>query len=257
MADSPVDLEFEHDNRVARVRMSRPPANILDRPMVDGLSKCIASLSSRHDLVAIVIEAQGDHFSYGASIEEHLPGEIGDAMTRLRHLLLNLCDAPAPTLAAIRGRCLGGGLELVLGCDLAMAEDNAEFACPEIKLGVFPAAAGVLLPLRCGGGPTAGVVRTGETLTPDDARTWGLIQRVVPATQLEAGVQAWLEESFLPRPAHALRHTAAVMRQRWRAALEIELPRLESIYVNELMNEPGADEGIQAFLEKRPPRWPR
>ncbi|HEX7191113.1 MAG TPA: enoyl-CoA hydratase-related protein, partial [Thermoanaerobaculia bacterium] len=107
---------LEIDGRVARVVLAAPKANVLDRAMIEDLEALFAQLAPRRDLCAIVLASDGAHFSFGASVEEHLPEQIESALPRLSHLLHTVATAPAPTIAAIRGQCLGGGLELVLTC---------------------------------------------------------------------------------------------------------------------------------------------
>jgi len=131
-------LAFEHDAQVARVALAAPKANIVDRAMMADLERIFDQLEPRRDLKAIVLGAEGRNFSYGASVEEHLPDYIAGTLTQLHRLLRRLAALPAPTIAAVRGQCLGGGFELVLTCDLILAEETAQLGSPEIKLAVFP-----------------------------------------------------------------------------------------------------------------------
>jgi len=116
-----VKARLEIAGRVARVVLAAPKANVLDRAMIEDLESLFEQLAPRRDLCAIVIGSDGAHFSFGASVEEHLPEQIEAALPRLSHLLQTIVNAPAPTIAAIRGQCLGGGLELALACDLLVA----------------------------------------------------------------------------------------------------------------------------------------
>src|SRR5208337_480613 len=112
-------------------------------------------------------------------------------------------EAPAPTIAAVRGQCLGGGLELALACDLVLAEETAQLGCPEIQLGVFPPAASALLPVRIGAGPAARLVLSGASVKGTDAAAIGLVNRTTAPGQLEAALADWLAAEFLPRSATA------------------------------------------------------
>jgi cyclohexa-1,5-dienecarbonyl-CoA hydratase len=232
-------LEFAHDDRVARVILAAPKANILDRTMVEELDAHFASLESRRDLCAIVLDSVGPHFSFGASIEEHLPEQIEGALARLGALLRRVANAPAPTIATVRGQCLGGGFELVLACDLIVAEESAQFGVPEIKLGVFPPAASALLPVRIGVANASALVLTGASWSAAEALQRGLVARV--------DIQELLQRS----PA-GLRHAARAVRRQIIRALNDDLPQLDRLYLEELMREPGAADGIRAFLERKP-----
>lgn len=255
MSTPRANLEFQHDGKVARVTLAAPKANILDRAMMSDLERACDELDRRRDLVAVVIGAEGSHFSFGASVQEHLPEEIGDTLARLHRLLRRVSMLPAPTIAAVRGSCLGGGFELVLACDLILAEESSMLGVPEIKLAVFPPAASALLPWRIGGGPAAALCLTGASWSGKDAAAHGLVARTAPDGELEAKLEQWLEEDFLPRSPAALRLGAKAARRALRRALDDDLPVLERLYLDELMAEPDATEGIRAFLEKRAPRF--
>jgi cyclohexa-1,5-dienecarbonyl-CoA hydratase len=162
---------------------------------------------------------------------------------------------PAPTAALVRGRCLGGGFELALACDFIMATDDAMLGLPEIALGVFPPVGSVLLPLKAGYARAARSVFSG---TPHSAREWshaGLVTLVSSSDLFAAEVDAWFERNLAPHSAAALRHASAALRLDVHDAVERLLPRVETLYLNDLMSTDDAAEGIRAFMEKRRPRW--
>ena len=246
-------LELQRNDRVARVTLAAPKGNVLDAAMIAELEAIFASVESRRDLVAIVVEADGPNFSFGASIEEHLPEHIEAALASLGALLRRVAAAPAPTLAAVHGQCLGGGLELVLACDLVIAEESAQLGLPEIKLGVFPPAASALLPVRIGTAGASALILTGAPWTAAEALQRGLVTKIAPEGKLAQTVDAFVEETFLPRTATAVRHAARAVRRSIVRALEEELPKLDRLYLEELMREPDAADGIRAFLSRRAP----
>jgi cyclohexa-1,5-dienecarbonyl-CoA hydratase len=248
-------LQMSHDRQIATVILSAPKANILDRAMMGGIVSILSGLTSSPNLKVIVITGEGSNFSYGASVSEHLPGEIEQTLSELRRLLLAVAKAPVPTIAAVRGYCLGGGFELALACDLIAAEETAQFGCPEIKLAVFPPAASALLPVKAGSSFASKAVLTGGTYFGKDLFAAGLVSLLARSGALDNELNRWLESDFLPRSAQALGHAAAAARLPMLRALERDLPVLEKLYVERLMQEPDAIEGIQAFLEKREPHW--
>ncbi len=250
-----IRVEFEHDGEVARVVLAAPKANIVDQAMMADLESAVESLASRRDLKAIVLIGERPNFSFGASVQEHLPEQISGRLTRLHGRLRRIAEAPAPTIAAVRGQCLGGGLELALACDLILAEKTAQLGCPEIQLGVFPPAASALLPVRIGAGPAASLVLSGARVNGAAAAAMGLVARTAGPGQLETVLAEWLAADFLPRSPSALRCAAVAVRRPLMRALEQDLPVIERLYLKDLMSEPDAAEGIRAFLEKRPPRW--
>ena len=253
--ENKVRLELTHHSQVARITLAAPKANILDRAMMRSLGAVLEQLAGQSNLKAIVLAGAGPHFSFGASIEEHLPAQISETLAHLRQLLLKMAATPAPMIAAVRGQCLGGGLELALACDLIVAEEGGQFGLPEIKLGVFPPAGAALLPVRIGSGRAAALVLTGVSWTANEALAAGLVNKVFPNGELELHLADWLESEFLSRSAPALRFATQAARRPLARALEVDLPALEHVYLDELMQQPDAVEGVLAFLEKRQPRW--
>ncbi len=257
MSASPLEVRRERDGRLLRLRLARPKANVLDAEMIQALDAALAEAARGTPAVrGVLLDAEGPHFSFGASVQEHLPEHIAGTLSALHGLLRRVADAPAPVIAAVRGQCLGGGLELVLACDLIFAEEGAQFACPEIKLGVFAPAASALLPVRIGQAPATKLLLTGEPITAAQAADLGLAARAV-AGNLGDAVASWLETDFLPRSPSSLGFACRAARLAVRRALDEDLPQLENLYLSELMSTPDAVEGIRAFLEKRSPHWTR
>lgn len=248
-------LSFEHDGQVARVVLATPKANVLDQAMMVALAAAFDGLSNRQDLKLLILTSEGPHFSFGASVQEHLPEQVQTMLPRFSALLGQLLDLPLVTVAAVRGQCLGGGFELALACDFIVAEEGAAFACPEIKLAVFPPAAAALLPTRIGASRAAQLVLTGSAWSASQAVAAGLIAQTAPPGQLETIVENWVRDHFLERSPTALRHGVRAARLPLRQALQENLPQLERMYLDELMAEPDAAEGLRAFIEKREPRW--
>lgn len=247
-----IRLEFTHDERVARISLASPKANILDHAMIRELEAAFSECAAR-SLNAIVIAADGPHFSFGASVEEHLPDQIAGTLHALHGLLRRICNAPAPVIAAVRGQCLGGGFELVLACDLIIADATAQFGSPEIKLGVFAPAASAVLPIRIGQAVAARLLLTGASISAEEAANSGLIAKVVD--DLNTRLNQLLESDFLCRSPSSLNFACHAARLMVHRALDEDLPRLEHLYISELMATRDAVEGVRAFLEKRPPQW--
>ena len=257
MAPPRAKLESGWNGEVARLILDAPKANVLDLAMMGDLSRELEGITRRRALKAVVLEASGPHFSFGASIPEHLPDRIGETLGALGDLMRRMAALPAPTIAAVRGQCLGGALELVLACDLVLAEETAMFALPEIKLGVFPPAAAAVLATRIGAGPAAELILTGTSWSGKEAAAAGLVTRTAPDGGLDGALSEWIEKDFLPRSPAGLHYASVAARRGLHRALEEDLPEMERLYIEELMKEPDATEGIQAFLEKREPSWSR
>jgi cyclohexa-1,5-dienecarbonyl-CoA hydratase len=250
---SALRVESAHGGAQLRLILDRPKGNIVTSAMLGELRAALAVV--RGGVKLITLEAAGPHFSYGASVEEHLPDRIGSVLAELNAAVVDLLKAPAPTVAVVRGRCLGGGFELVLACDLVFASADAVLGVPEVGLGVFPPAAAAFLPLRVGVSRAARAVLGGEALPASWWLDAGLVDRVVAADALEREVEEWFAAHAAPRSAVALAHAAEAARGYLLRLGPAVLADLERQYLDRLMQSHDATEGIVAFIERRSPQW--
>ena len=247
---TPIKLQTFFDGAALLLEFGQAPANIVDRAAIAALRGALKEAAIRPELKVVVIRGEGKHFSYGASVPEHVPGEV-DKMLPEFHALLEEMNQPGlpPLIAEVRGRCLGGGLEVALACDMIAVEDGSILGCPEIKLGVFPPAGSALLPVRLPAGKASMMLLAGATVTGAEALDMGL-------AELKADdVSGWIQSNLLSLSAAAIRQTRQATRWPWRDATKRILPLLEQQYLGELMATHDAVEGIQSFLEKRKPEW--
>jgi cyclohexa-1,5-dienecarbonyl-CoA hydratase len=242
------------DDGIGRLTLDHPPLNILTRAVLADFREALAELGSESALRVVVLAAEGKHFSAGADVAEHLPPDYEELIPEFLATVGVLYNFPAPVVAAVRGRCLGGGFELAQGADLMVAGEGAVFGQPEIMLGVLPPVACALLPELCPPALAAELVLTGNTIGAAEAAAAGLVRYVVPDDQVEqkalevAGVMA-------RHSAEALRVTKRALRAGTTGRLAAALERAGKIYVDELMATEDANEGLQSFLEKRKPEW--
>ena len=123
----PLRSWLEHDGKLLRLRLSRPKANIIDAEMVAALNAALDEHAARADLIAVVLDAEGPNFSFGASVEEHLPGRCAAMLASFHALILRMLELQVPVLVAVRGQCLGGGLELACAGSMIFAEPFSSF----------------------------------------------------------------------------------------------------------------------------------
>ncbi len=238
---------------IARVVLDHPPLNVLTRDILAELRQVLRRLAQERELRVLVLGATGKHFSAGADVAEHMPPVFRDLIPEFVESVLSLADFPLPVIAAVQGRCLGGGFELATAADIIVAAEDAVFGQPEIKLAVFPPVACVLLPTLCHRGTAAELLYTGEPITAAEAHEAGLVRRVVLCDQLETAV-ATLAQRIARHSAAALRLTKRCVRETWVAQREM-LWRAGRIYVEDLMGTDDAVAGLAGFLEKRQPVW--
>jgi len=251
-----IKISFTHDNSVARIILDDGKGNVLDHIMMEELQGLFNSLRQNNNLKLIVFEGAGRHFSFGASVEEHKK-EFAAVMLRNFHQLFYLLrDLAIPTMAKISGQCLGGGLELALMCNFMFADKTAKLGQPEIVLGVFPPPASILLPEKIGLARAEDLLLTGKIIGAEEAKNFGLVNELFEdKTQMEAGIENWIELYIVPRSASSLRFGVRASRAKFNHLLSNFLPQLENLYVRQLMETHDANEGINSFIEKRKPMW--
>jgi len=252
-ADGPVAAELVEDGAILRVRLATPKANILDEEKVGILTAIFERAAGERDLKAVLVEGEGPHFSFGASVEEHLPGRYESMIPGFHRLFDRLLEARVVTLAAVRGQCLGGGLELASFCHRVFAAPDARLGQPEIVLGVFAPVASVFLVERVGRAAAEDLCLSGRSIAAEEALGIGLVDEIAEDPAEEA--LGWARRFLLPRSAASLRLAAWALRAGLAARFRDELARVEKLYLDELMATRDAHEGLVAFLEKRPPRW--
>lgn len=249
-----VQLSLELDGTAALLVPDFGKGNILDEQAIGELSAAHAEALRLPEVRAILLEPAGSHFSFGASVVEHLPDRVRGMIPKLHALVRQLAASEAPVIAVVRGQCLGGGLEVALGCSRIVAAPGAKLGQPEVKLAVFAPAGSALLPRRVGDGLATRLLLTGEPLDAQAALAAGLVDEVAEDPRAAALAFAKL---LCEVPASAVRRAHRAARAGALAALDVELARLEALYLGEVAGDPVAIEGLTAFVERRAPSWAR
>jgi len=254
---APVRVWREREDRLLRVRLARPKANILDAEMMGALVEAFraAARPSAGTPAArgLLLDAEGSHFSFGASVEEHLPDKCAAMLRGFHALLLQLLEVPVPVLVAVRGQCLGGGLELALAGNVLFAGRDAKLGQPEPVLGVFAPAASCLLPERIGAGAADELLLSGRSVDAAEALRLGVVNSV--SDDPEASALAWFDEHLAKKSASSLAFAVRAARLGLVDRFRARLPALEELYLSGLMSTRDAKEGLAAFLERRPAAW--
>ena len=253
MSESPLKVWLEHDGQLLRLRLARPKANIVDAEMIAALCAALDSHASSAELSAVLLDAEGTHFSFGASVAEHMPDQCADMLKSLHALIKQMLDFPVPIMVAIQGQCLGGGLEVACGGDLLFARPDAKLGQPEIKLGVFAPAASCLLPERIGSSAATDLLWSGRSIDGNEAYRIGLVNEL--SENPSAAAEEWFTTHLLGSSASSLRFARRVARFDAVARIKSKLDEVESLYLQELMATHDAVEGLQAFVEKRTVNW--
>ena len=173
-----VRCEVLDGGAIWHVVLATPKANIVDMDKADQLAAIFSRAREDKGLKAVLIEGEGPNFSFGASVPEHLPGSFEKMIPGFHQLFRRIIESSVITLAAVRGQCLGGGLELVSFCNRIFASPEAKLGQPEIMLGVFPPVASVVLPERVGRGAAEHLCLSGKSVSAEEALRIGLVDQV-------------------------------------------------------------------------------
>ena len=249
-------IKFIIEDRAARITLARPPLNVLNIAMLREVNEALGQCAQQRELAAIVLDAAADcnAFSAGVAVEEHVEETIFQMLDSFHGVFRNLEQIARPTIAIVDGAALGGGCELVAACDIVIASERARFGQPEIKLGVFPPVAAVLLPRVIGEKRARELILTGELIEAPEAARLGLVNYLLPRSELEQKV-ADLLSRFRNLSSAALAFTKEAMDLGRGCSLDSALKEVEDLYLNELMKTHDASEGIKAFADKRKPEW--
>jgi cyclohexa-1,5-dienecarbonyl-CoA hydratase len=253
MMNDSLKVWFDKDERVLRLRLAKPVANIIDAAMIDALGSALASHVADSHLMAVVLDAEGPNFSFGASVEEHLPGQCADMLRKLHSLVMQMIEYPVPIVAAIHGQCLGGALEVACACNLIIAGPETKLGQPEISLAVFAPAASCLLPERIGQSQAEMFLLSGQSVDAESARQMRLVDEI--SDEPAEAALAWIDKNVIGKSASSLRIALTAVRHDYIARIKNKLAAVEAMYLDELMNTNDAVEGLNAFLEKRKPVW--
>ena len=247
-------VHLEPSGGLARIILDRPPLNILDIPMLEELGEILEALADDPRLTAVLLTGAGKAFCAGVSVDDHTADKV-DAMIGAFHTVIDgLLGLSCPVIAALNGAALGGGCELALACDTVLAKEGVKIGQPEIKLGVFPPAAAVLLPRLIGRQRAMDLVLSGRTLDAAEAARMGLAARVIPAEAFESTVDEYaMGIASLSGP--VLRLAKRAVDDGAIGDTDAAMRRVERVYLDDLMRLEDAHEGLRAFREKRAPVW--
>jgi cyclohexa-1,5-dienecarbonyl-CoA hydratase len=250
------NIAFEKKDGVARLVLNKPPLNVLNIAMMREINTALESLGADTNTKVLVFEAAAGSraFSAGVEIAEHTADKV-DEMIEVFHRIFRLLDGlTVPTLAVVGGAALGGGCELALFCDMIVASEKASFGQPEIQVGVFPPVAAAALSGIIGPKKAMELLLTGDRIPAAEAERLGLVNKVVPVEELGAAADA-LVGKLVKLSAPVLRLTKHAVRAGSAGSFADGLAAVEQVYLGSLMATEDAQEGLAAFMEKRPPVW--
>ena len=259
MTTAPIDarltrISLEIQDGIARIRLSNPPLNVIDISMMEALGSALAAIETRPDVSVVLISGEGKAFSAGVDVAAHTPDKVEGMLAKVHGVIRALVASKKITIASVHGHCLGGGAELAMVCDFAYTADEAQWGFPEIKLACYPPVACTALAALVGQKKAADLILTGRTISGREAAEIGLATRAVPSSQLSDATGESIAGLRRLSPA-ALAITKKAVYAWDSMHFDKGLARAEKIYLEELMKTEDAQEGVQAFIEKREPNW--
>lgn len=252
-----ITADLVESGTVLRIVLNQPKANVLTGAMLRDLGAALNAHRDRTHLRLVTIRGAGGNFSFGASIEEHQRDYVRDMLQTFHAFVRELAAYPVPVAAIVEGRCLGGAFELALCCHFVFATPSARFGCPEIKLGVFAPVLAAVGACRMPGALAERLLLTGDELDAASAERAGLVTAVFDGPDPDAMLMEWYRSRLAPLSAFALRQAAAAFRRNsgLLRALQGDLAAVERQYVDQVVASHDGNEGIEAFLARRAPRW--
>lgn len=258
MSQQPIQNDVR--NGVATMTLNNPPLNLVTLDLTRALSQMLDELAGDNSARVLVLTGAGDRaFCAGSDLSE-FPSMMGAGQVVPKKLFKEneayskIDDFPKPTIAAVSGLAYGGGLELAVCCDLIVAEENAKFCLPEIKLGVFPGSGGtVRVTRRIGEGRAKEMMYFGDPIDAAKALAWGLINRVVPRGHSLRVAQEMAAVLAL-RPNRALQLCKTAVDMSFDTTLDQAVSRSLSLS-DQAFNTADCREGVRAFFAKETPRF--
>ncbi|MED4903806.1 enoyl-CoA hydratase [Parageobacillus thermoglucosidasius] len=243
---------------VADVAFSRPPANALSSAVLKELSSLLDELEADENVRVVLLHGEGRFFSAGADIKEFTSIKSSEEAVKLakagQQVLERIERFTKPVIAAVHGAALGGGLELAMSCHVRIVSENAKLGLPELQLGIIPGFAGTQrLPRYVGFSKAAEMMWTSEPITGTEAVQWGLASKAVPEEQLLEEAKK-LAKKIAQKSPISIRATLQLLNafkeKSFQEAVREEAELFGSVFTTE-----DAKEGVQAFIEKRPPSF--
>jgi cyclohexa-1,5-dienecarbonyl-CoA hydratase len=242
-------------DRVLWITWDRPPLNVLDIALLRELDRLLSDCAADSTVDLVLLQGAGQRaFSAGVDIKDHTADKVPEMLEVVHGVVRKLLALPQVTIALVRGACLGGGCEVASSCDFIVASEESSFATPEILVGCYPPVALARFSRLIGYHRAAEMILTGRRFSAREAQALGLINRVFADRELDSGVQTLLDE-LLGKSGAVLRLTVQGLRELSLRGFNEALQRSEEIYCTQLLKTHDVEEGVKAFLEKRPPNW--
>ena len=247
-------IQFDTSTYIAHITLNNPPYNVLTVPLMREMAEAIEGLNGRGDIKAILLDSSQRTFSAGIGLEDSKADRVFSTLEAFNRIFEAIREISKPLIIVVNGPAIGAGSELAAFGDMVIATPKAKFAQPEVKLGVIPPFAAVMLPQVIGPKKTYELILTGEALSAEEAFALGFVNRLVPEAELKDAVEAVINK-IGEFSAPVLEMTKRVISSSIGLPLDKAMRQSHNIYLNQLMELEDVQEGLRAVLEKRKPVW--
>jgi cyclohexa-1,5-dienecarbonyl-CoA hydratase len=240
---------------VRRIALARPPLNVLTTALLNDLADAVGAIAAHAETRVILVTGEGPRaFCAGVDVADHTPERVGDMMHAFSRAILAILTAEVPVVAALNGAALGGGFEIALACDIVLAREGIAVGQPEIRLGVFPPVAAVLLPRLVGRQAALDLILSGRSMDAGEARVMGLIAHTYRSESFEGDVEDYVR-TLAGQSGPVVRLAKRAVCEGMEQTLLDALAGADRLYLDELMALHDPREGLAAFAGRRSPVW--
>jgi len=244
----------EKADNIGKIIFNNGSLNILTIRMMEQINEALEGFLEDESLKAVLFDHNGKAFSAGVDISDHMGEKAYKMIKEFHGIFRKLNKLKCPTIASIKGAALGGGCEIAIFCDIVLTSDKAKFGQPEIKVGVFPPIAVLVFPQIIGNKKAFELIMLGETIDAIEAQRLGISNHIFPIESYEQEFAKFIE-SLNGISTIILQYTKKAFNKALGIDFDAKLDEIEEFYLKELMSTHDANEGLKAFLEKRPPDW--
>jgi len=247
-------IKVEKTEGVAGITFARPKHNVFNIDMMNDFCDALEDLKRDESLKCVVFYGEGASWCAGVDVGDHKPEMAPDMIATFNRSLTLIENLEIPTIAAVHGACLGGGMEYAIACDVVIASEKAKFGQPEVKLGFLPPYAAIRLPLLVGPAKAIEVCTSGKVYSAKEACSMGFVSQCVEADQFAETVNRFIKEITASSPL-ILRLNKRAVKQHLGMSTKDALEGVSDLFLNTLMKTEDTLEGIASFYEKRRPEW--
>jgi len=247
-------VDSTYADGVATITLDRPPQNLMNIAMMEQMNSAVLALRDHHELKVLVLRGNGDAFCGGVDLADHTRDKVSRMLQVFHRIFETMRLVDVIAVAAVDGPALGGGFELAIGCNMVVASESAVFGLPQIKMGLFPPLAAVVLPRAGLRRKAMEWILTGDEIPSSELQQFGIVNRVFPDAEFDSELLRFVKK-LTAKSGPVLQLAKRAQLESYYATYEEGLYKVENTYLRDLMSLEDSQEGIEAAREGREPRW--